>query len=254
MVQVGNLELKGADVLEKDDKKHRMGDMLEACLKIYKTKKVGTQTFYEWLDGIPEWDRVTMIRDLIAELGSRSYQEYKNRDQINLRPTMVKAFLYGVRYLDRAGRKQFRLTFNSGKTIYNGAPFDTRDMRTVFSGPGSCIWVQSPKDHFYAGNHATGQFHHSSFLSGAPVKCGGEMQASQGVITRISAKSGHYQPSKIHFANAIRALGGFGVNLNTLSVVVWADQYRPASVITAAAFLSNPGAWECWGQGPIPKS
>lgn len=256
IVQAANLELKGADLLEKNDKKHRMGDLLEACLKIYDQKKgaAGKKTFYEWLDAIPEWERTVMIRDLLAEFSARSATEYANRDRINLKPSMVKAFLYGVRYLDRAGRKQYRLTFSGGVAKLNDAPFDTRNMRTVFSGPGSAIWIQSPKDHFYAGNHATGQFHHSSFLSGGAVKCGGEMQASQGVITRISAKSGHYQPSRIHFANAIRMLGQMGVNLTTLTVVVWADPLRSASIISAAAFLQNPSGWETWGSGPIPKT
>jgi hypothetical protein len=133
----------------------------------------------------------------------------------------------------------------------NNLPLDTREMRTVFSGTGFAIWVQSPKDHFYAGNHVTGQFHHSSFLSGAGVKCGGELVASQGVIKLISAKSGHYQPSKTHFANAIRTLGHMGVNLDTLSVVVWLDKDGMPSLLSAVEFLKNPNPYETWGNGKI---
>ena len=253
LVQIKNLELRDQDLLEKQDKKHRMGDLLEQCLKLYERKKgaAGNKGFYEWLDAIPEWDRTVMIRDALALFGANSAQQAARPDQLNLKPSMVKAFLYGVRYLDRAGRRQYRLTFSGGLAKYEGKPFDTRNMRTVFSGPGCAIWVQSPKDHFYAGNHVTGQFHHSSFLSGNAVKCGGEIVASNGVIKLISAKSGHYQPSKTHFANAIKTLGQSGVNLNSLMVVVWVDKFSAPTMIAATDFLKNPNVWETWGNGKI---
>jgi hypothetical protein len=253
LVKVGNLSLKGVDKLEKEDKKHRMGDLLGACLAIYQKSKIVNKTFYQWLDSIPEWDRVTMIRNAIAEFSATSQQQAARLDQLNLRPSMVFAFLYGVRYLDRASRKQYRLTFSGGSARYNGAPFDTRKMSTVFSGAGYAIWVQSPKDRFYAGNHVTGQFHHSSFLAGSQVKCGGEIVANQGIVKLISAKSGHYQPSKTNFANAIKTMGANGVNLNALSVVVWPSRSAGSmpSVVPALQFLKNPGPWETWGEGKV---
>src|SRR5579872_1524380 len=105
LVQISNLELKGEDLLEKQDKKHRMGDLLAACLKVYEQKKpsANNKTFYEWLDAIPEWERTVMIRDTLASFSARSAREAGRLDQLNLKPSMVRAFLYGVRYLDRAG-------------------------------------------------------------------------------------------------------------------------------------------------------
>ncbi len=253
LVQIGKLELKDEDLLEKQDKKHRMGDLLAACMKVYEEKKgsAGGKGFYDWLDAIPEWERIVMIRDSLALFGARSARDVSRLDQLNLKPAMVKAFLYGVRYLDRAGRKQYRLSFSGGLAKFQGKPFDTRTMHTVFSGPGVAIWVQTPKDHFYVGNHVTGQFHHSSFLSGGGVKCGGEIVASNGVIKAISAKSGHYQPSKDHFANAVRLLGQLGTNLSALQVVVWADKFKPPVTIAAVEFLKDTRGWETWGEGKI---
>lgn len=305
IVQLENRRLQGVYEREKEDSKHRMGDLLAACFKIYQQvtgKKgqeprpaldprgelvgkgpkspyrwkgaTGAKTFYEWLDSIPEWERVEMIRTTLTTMSqtpdaikpvravgrpladiSRFGLRGPDRTQ-NINPSMVRAFLYGVRYLDHAARKGYRLTFSGGLASRNGNLFDTSGMRTVFSGPGSAIWVQSPKDNFYAGDHIKGQFHHSSFLSGGEVKCGGEMQATQGKITRISAKSGHYQPTAGHFAIALLALEQLGLNLSAVKVVVWAVT-RPdsmASLISGADFLVDPRKWEVWGTGPVPRN
>ena len=282
MVQVANLQLVKDSFREKEDEKHRMGDLLKVCFDIYREKNLPEKLFYRWLDSIPEWERVAMIRKKLSEMSKSPLNKpvmagghaaaavpasapaspfdaavpsrFEPDRSRNINPSMIRAFLYGVRYLDRAARKQYRLTFSGGVARLNGQLFDTHSMRTVFSGLGSAIWVQSPKDNFYAGNHVKGQFHHSSFLSGGDVKCGGEMQASKGMITRISAKSGHYKPSKEHFANAVRTLGTLGVDLSALRVVVWKKDrpYDPASLVPAAIFLRDLSKWETWGNGAIP--
>jgi len=252
LVQTSNLKVQSDRLLETQDKRHRMSELLEACLKIYEARKGGTggQTFYQWLDNIPEWERVVMIRNTLIFHGATSAKQAANTDG-NIKPSMVNAFLYGVKYLDRAGRKNYRLHFAHGAATLNGKPFETKLMRTVFSGAGFAIWVQSPKDNFYAANHVKGHFHHSSFLAGGAVKCGGEIVAVNGKIKLISAKSGHYQPSKIHFANAVRTFGVKGVDLAQLSVVVWRDEFSKPSVISAIDFLKKPDVWETWGRGKV---
>ncbi|MBN2125731.1 MAG: hypothetical protein JW821_15650 [Deltaproteobacteria bacterium] len=267
-----NRELRAVYMREKDDPRHRMGDLLEACFAIYKRlkkeKRLGPapKNFYPWLDGIPEWERVVMIRDNLAVMGitAQEMQWGKARglsrsdfiSQVNLKPSMVKAFIYGVAYLDKAGRKKYKLSFAPGGMVTMGTqPFDTGNYRTVFSGLGWAIWVLSPKGNFYAGNHIKGQFHHSSFLSGEPVKCGGEMVARAGRLLLLTAKSGHYHPEISNFAYAVKVLHDKGVDPKTFKVMVWESSGAPSPVaITGERFLQNPYTYEVWGQGKLdPK-
>src|ERR1700678_4232707 len=65
LVQTSNLKVQNDRRLETQDKRHRMSELLEACLKIFDARKdrASAQTFYQWLDNIAEWDRVVMIRE-----------------------------------------------------------------------------------------------------------------------------------------------------------------------------------------------
>jgi hypothetical protein len=264
-----NRELNPFYQREKEDPRHRMGDLLAACFNVYKSlkkeKRLGPnpKTFYQWLDDIPEWERVVMIRNALVNMGmtpsemrwarSRGLSQQEALSQLNLKPSMVKAFIYGVAYLDKAGRKRYKLAFTPNGMISLGArPFDTTNNRTVFSGVGWAIWVLSPKGSFYAGDHKKGQFHHSSFLAGEPVKCGGEMLARAGRLLLISAKSGHYRPQQQHFVYAIKVLHDKGVDLDKLNVVVWENNRAQAPIaVPASKYAKNFSDYEVWGMGKL---
>lgn len=51
-----------------------------------------------------------------------------------------------------------------------------------------------------------GKFQHSSFLSGDKVAGAGEWQVQDGIIKKISGRSGHYKPGLEHLRSALRAL------------------------------------------------
>lgn len=267
-----NRQLQPMYMREKEDPRHRMGDLLEACFDIYRDLKrerrlgPNPKTFYRWLDDIPEWERIVMIRNMLAIMGiTESEKQWaikkgmKQKDfirQVNLKPSMVKAFLYGVAYLDKAGRKQYKLAFApDGGVRLGNRPFDTTNHRTVFSGRGWAIWVLSPKGNFYAGNHIKGQFHHSSFLAGEPVKCGGEMVVRAGSLLLLTGKSGHYRPEISNFAYSVKVLRDNGVDLDKLKVMVWKSVAAQTPVaISAARFMENPNKYSIWGQGKLdPK-
>jgi len=268
-----NRELRGKYLMEQQDPRHRMGDLLEACLNIYVQQKrqLGPKAapFFQWLDNIPEWKRIVMIRDLLAgmklsEAELRWLKQQSERgmsppsmlSQIHVKPSLVKAFLYGVAYLDRAGRKKYRLSFpGAGRIQIGDRPFDTTHYKTVFSGPGWAIWVLSPQKKIYAGNHIMGQFHHSSFLAGGAVKCGGEMVARAGRLVLLTGKSGHYKPELSNLAYAVKVLREKGVDLNSFKVMLW-DRYdhsQPIGVL-AKQFLASPYKYDVWGNGKLdPK-
>lgn len=72
------------------------------------------------------------------------------------------------------------------------------------------IGGKTPKDEWYmfvlenepkrllAGIKKTGSFHHTSFVSGAPVACAGEFEIEDGKVKSILLRSGHYRPTEKH--------------------------------------------------------
>jgi hypothetical protein len=215
-------------------------------------------TLYKWLDSIPEYPRICMIS---------SHPLMKRRARVsgeivtgNLLPSMVVAFVKGVKYLDGAARRRYELEIN-GAFSQNGKAFSTDSMRTVHSGMGFAIWVAGgPEGKFYAGNHAKGQFHHSSFLAGGDVVCGGELVVRNGQLKLLTAKTGHYQADMDHFVKAIAMLTASGISPDSYRVLVWDDSSYDMAPINpcpfASAILRDPDDYETWkiGGSGLPRA
>lgn len=71
---------------------------------------------------------------------------------------------------------------------------------------GWACFVLSAQHVLYAGVHMGGQFHHSSFLSGAPVLAAGMIKVKNGRIVAIHEKNGHYQAQSLHLETFLRWL------------------------------------------------
>ena len=126
-----------------------------------------------------------------------------------------------VKYLNKEERKQYEVIISDGLLIRDGKPLNTSSESTIFSGKGIAIYVVSPEGQLYVGSHNKGKFHHSSFLSGAPVKGGGEIQTDeQGQIIYLSPKSGHYNPGKKELLAVLEWLQEKGVNLKLIQLCV----------------------------------
>jgi len=233
--------------MEKSDPTHRMGDLLTAAGTIWSEARAGTrrdeynargQDLISWLDNIPEWQRVVLIKEKLLAFGKR--------DAENLRPSMVKAFIGGVKYLDKAGRKRYRVEVHGGRLWRGSEAFDTIKLETAFSGLGFAIWVLSKTDKFYAGSHRVGQFHHSSFLSGGKVMCGGEMVVQGGKLRLLTGKSGHYKPKLKHLVYAVQTLRKQSIDLSTFRVQIWTSTCTAPVAPTGQEFLARQDEWEAW--------
>ena len=100
----------------------------------------------------------------------------------------------GVKYCDAQERKSYVMTIKGGLVSdVQDQTADTSHMKTVFSGPGWAIFVMGTDDTLYVHSHEADKFHHSSFLAGAPIHCGGEIKIEAGKITHITPKTGHYK-------------------------------------------------------------
>ena len=79
------------------------------------------------------------------------------------------------------------------------------------------IFVTDKEGGIYAGFKSRGIFHHSSFLSGAPVAMAGTLVIDPtGKLIGVSNFSGHYQATKDHCIQFLHQLRQNGVDLNNL--------------------------------------
>lgn len=264
---------------EREDPKHRMGDLLAMCFRAYVRKHPADPDgihFYHWLDAMHDWDRLLLVsgeveddNDHVAStahalMRGPNIKNRKNPDVIvtgNIKPSMVKAFMKGVAYMDKAGRKSHRVFFNGGTAFFKGGeagmgalggtvmvPLSTAEMSTVFSGKGFGIWVISEKGKLYVGNHVKGMLHHSSFLAGANVMCGGEMWARDGKIVFLTAKSGHYNPDITHLSWALRVLETCVDNFDHIKVMAWTSNTNKLLLISPRQIMfANNGLYTAWG-------
>lgn len=238
----GALSLKGAYQLEKQDSKHRMGDLLDECLKAYKTAGSPPPSFFEWLDAMSDLKRTMLIANHGLVRSGQSTDTVDSRT--NIKPSMVKAFMKGVAYLDKAGRKTHRVRFVGGTGMQDGLALDTLHMQTVFSGRGFGIWVMSEKGKMYVGSHVKGLMHHSSFLEGGNVMCGGEIMAAMGKIRFLSAKTGHYQAQLENLKFALNVLEVSVDNYDEIKVLVW-EVGQPK--ILSPSQVQFGGYYSAWG-------
>ncbi len=104
-----------------------------------------------------------------------------------------------------------------GRSMYSDdeakKPIDTRNLVTHFSGPGYAIYVMSNVGNIHLSSHAVGYRHHSSLLAGEDVAGAGELKVTNGKLTWISNKSGHYTPDAPHFLQVLHQLQKKGVDL-----------------------------------------
>lgn len=123
-----------------------------------------------------------------------------------------------VRYLTDDELARHKLTIVDGRVSdADGAPFDTRDGYTHWSGPGRAIFVMDADGNIFAAKkHIVGQFHHSSLGQGRPVAAAGELEVRDGTLVALTDHSSHYCPPRRYTEQALRELQARGVDVDSL--------------------------------------
>ncbi|QDT06971.1 hypothetical protein K227x_53950 [Rubripirellula lacrimiformis] len=236
--------------LEKIDSRHRMGDLLLACLAKYREIQP-PQPFFEWLNGLGEFGVVALLRKGF-QMGQKSLRDqaeianvakYANWEDANISTSKVKTMIRGVAYLDEQARKRYRVIKDGALLFQASQPVDTAAMSTAESGPGWAIFVLSRHDVFYTGSHRIGRFHHSSFLEGNPVKGAGEWKVKAGRLQVVTAKSGHYRPEMQHFVTCLKKLRPL-LKLHRTQVRVFKNGAE--CFLDAEKFLSDTRPYTVW--------
>lgn len=120
---------------------------------------------------------------------------------------------------------------------YDDSQFQTQGLKTVVSGDGWGIFVVSPEGEMYAGKHIEGEFHHSSFLAGGPVMAAGELVVVNGEVRVITAKSGHYTPSRRNMHTLVTRL----VTLRGAAIILPDFSNKPPVAYRVSEFRRDIG-------------
>lgn len=160
--------------------------------------------------------------------------------QMAVQKKLKKHVLTPLEYADSTKRAQYLLSFSNTACLQNTAPFNTT-AGFVIGEEGAGPFVISEGGEWYAkaGNFGTSAFHHSSFLSGAPVMLAGTIRVAAGTLQYISNNSGHYAPRIADLVNGARELKNCGLDQATRHKVsiLAADFEGKYSNVPGAQFL-----------------
>jgi hypothetical protein len=124
-----------------------------------------------------------------------------------------------VAYLSAQERLDYQIHISGGRMFWGpggvDGEVDTTEWTTAVLGgqQGFGIFVLSTEPRMYGGEQVQGQFHHSSFLSGAPVLAAGEIKVRHGGLLAVTNNSGHYKPDALRHYNVLLYLQYSGINL-----------------------------------------
>jgi hypothetical protein len=201
----------GASMLHKDfwlealDEQHRYGFHLRAFHKAWKHEMAQQEaprgrsrsedaSFFHWLDH-----------------GNGQHVELPECSQKELRTTRVE-------YCTPEQRKRYELQLvqrEEGVRVQYAA-----SGRLVHTDERSkWIFVMDLSGRMYLGRKRKGRFHHSSFVSGAPISAAGKIIIKSGVIVAIEPHSGHFKPRLESLLALCSMLETHGVDVDSVAFV-----------------------------------
>ncbi|KAG7381320.1 hypothetical protein PHYPSEUDO_006206 [Phytophthora pseudosyringae] len=205
----------GASILHRDfwlealDEQHRYGFHLRAFHKAWKLEMAAQDeegrarssssedaSFFHWLDH-----------------GNGKDVDLPECTQQELRTTRVE-------YCNAEQRKHYELQF-----VATGAGDDVRVQyaasgRIVHTDERSkWIFVMDLSGRMYLGRKRKGRFHHSSFVSGAPIFAAGKIIIKNGVILAVEPHSGHFKPRLENLLALCSMLINHGVDIDSIAFI-----------------------------------
>ena len=129
-----------------------------------------------------------------------------------------------VRYLDETTRRPFRVFVSDGLLVdANGHVIDAERAAFLSDDEASphAIFAMDECGRIYLSfHHYVGEFHHSSFLAGAPVAGAGEMLIVDGRLLVLNNSSGHYRPPRSIAQQVIKHLLYQGVDMSMTKIEI----------------------------------
>ncbi|MCU4179382.1 hypothetical protein [Bosea sp. BH3] len=187
--------------LEVVDKHHRRGQELSTHFEAWE-KSAETCSFWEYLE-----KQAPDVKNDLANVSVRYV------DDLIFRALFEVSFDRGMIWSRMSPTLQNMILSKMGRSnIFHHAELRPLDTTTWPSNAlrgmstGWAAFVLSPQEVVYAGMHVGGVFHHSSFLSGAPVLASGMIRVENGHIRGIHEKNGHYRSQEVHLRTFLKHL------------------------------------------------
>ncbi|TDH71657.1 hypothetical protein CCR75_001067 [Bremia lactucae] len=201
-----------ASILHKDfwlealDKHHRYGFHLRAFHKAWKHEMATYEdhghnncknaSFFDWLDH-----------------GNGQYVELPECTQHGLRSTRVE-------YCNAEERQVYKLEFVALKESKAVRVQYAMSQRVIHTDERSkWIFVIDLSGFMYLGRKRKGRFHHSSFVSGAPIVAAGKIIIKNGIILAVEPHSGHFKPRLENLQALCSILATHGVDIDRIAFI-----------------------------------
>ncbi|WP_395338449.1 hypothetical protein PN836_011635 [Ningiella sp. W23] len=163
--------------------------------------------------GFEDWAEMIALPDREDDVATLHYT-YSNGTAEQIRGS-------GVEYLNDEQREDYRIVSQGGRLFYAvnridsdfPTPVNTSGMRGT-TGTDFGIYVIDLQMNIYINKPQSSQFHHSSFLGGAPVFAAGEMAIHNGLLRGINNKTGHYEASRNELHETLKLLKRMHVNFH----------------------------------------
>lgn len=134
---------------------------------------------------------------------------------------------------DKTSRGKYQVHFKDGMLYTDQSHMHPLDTVKGSGDLEKALYALDLDQNLYCKNMSDvkfGQFHHSSFMSGKPVLCAGEVVVRNGRLTYINIASGHYKPTVGDLGGALQFLQEQTVTLDGVTVGYYVENENHQSV------------------------
>ena len=203
-------------------KGHSSSAVLGLFAQIYDGKRSG-QSFANYIDAIPLWPFVTMVREAFGVSGRKPI-----RQDPTFSSSCMDAFWDGIENRDKLGYLRTGVSFSGDGIQVRGKWFDTTHMRTSIGGQGWGSMVLSARKHTFGGRLSNGPSffyagrrpHAATTLVGESVAFDVDVMIRGGSI-QLSLYTGLKAATASDLQLVLRTMQEQGMNLYSCDVLVW---------------------------------
>lgn len=198
------------------DPKHRYGSRFQTLFTAWKANDKITDSFNDWVKKVESNQKVEGITEELIKTANE---------------------ITPVKYLSEKEREEYVLRFGYDNRIIS--QHFPHDLTSDIALEQPQIFVISPTDEVYVGTYKRGTFHHSSFLEAGPTKGSGELFFENGILKKVTTKSGHYWPPEHTIPVMLGYLQKVGMDFSTVELTVVTEREPDLPFATCLDFLTT---------------
>lgn len=198
------------------DPKHRYGSRFQTLFTAWKANDKITDSFNDWVKKVESNQKVEGITDVLVKIANE---------------------ITPVKYLTEKEREEYVLRLGNDNRIIS--PLFPDDLTSDIVNEQPQIFVISPTDEVYVGTYKRGTFHHSSFLEAGPSKGSGELFFENGILKKVTTKSGHYWPPEHTIPVMLGYLQKVGLDFSTVQLTVVTEREPDLPFNTCLEYLTT---------------